>query len=116
VTLGALRYAKAAGATCIALTSYSHTPLGKIADIELVTGARETAFRTDAVASRIAHLAVIDSLYAAVVMRTFDRSVAALDQANGVVEDHLVSERNGRAGQSMERLPPQSSSSVNEPG
>jgi DNA-binding MurR/RpiR family transcriptional regulator len=68
-TLNALRKARAAGATCILLTSHANTPLGRYADIQLVTASRETAFRTEAVASRIAHLSLIDALYVAVALR-----------------------------------------------
>ncbi len=95
-TLNALRLAKASGAICILITSYAQTPLGRFADIELVTGARETAFRTEAVASRIAHLSVIDALYVAVAMRTFDTSITALERANGLIEEHRLSERGHR--------------------
>jgi DNA-binding MurR/RpiR family transcriptional regulator len=95
-TLNALRLAKSSGATCILLTSYAQTPLGRLADIELVTGTRETAFRTEAVASRIAHLSVIDALYVAVAMRTFDSSITALERANGIIEEHRLSERGSR--------------------
>lgn len=95
-TMNALRLARASGATCILLTSYSQTPLGRLADIELVTGARETAFRTEAVASRIAHLSVIDALYVAIAMRTFDDSMTALERSNGIVEERRVSERGSR--------------------
>lgn len=91
-TLNALRLAKGAGATCILLTSYAHTPIGRIADIEIVTGTRETAFRTEAMASRIAHLSVIDTLYVAVAMRRFTVALAALDRANGIIEEHRVGE------------------------
>jgi DNA-binding MurR/RpiR family transcriptional regulator len=92
-TSNALRLAKSSGATCILLTSYAQTPLGRYADIQLVTGARETAFRTEAVASRIAHLSVIDALYVAVAMRAFDGSMVALERSNEIVEEHRFGER-----------------------
>jgi RpiR family carbohydrate utilization transcriptional regulator len=92
-TLNALHMAKGSGATCIVLSSYTQTPLGRIADIELIAGARETAFRADAVASRLAHLSIIDALYVAVAMRRFDSSVFSLERANEIVEAHRLGER-----------------------
>lgn len=90
MTLAALRRARAAGATCILLTSYTGTPLGRLADIELVTASRETAFRTDARASRIAHLSLIDALYVALAMRQGQPARAAFARSNDVVEAALV--------------------------
>ena len=95
-TLEALRLARQSGVTCILLTSYAQTPLGRIADIELVTGARETVFRTEAVASRIAHLSVIDAIYVAVAMRTFEGSLTVLERSNEIVEQHRLSDRRQR--------------------
>jgi DNA-binding MurR/RpiR family transcriptional regulator len=92
-SLNALQMAKGRGATCILLTSYVQTPLGRIADIELMAGARETAFRAEALAIRIAHLSIIDALYVAVAMRRFDSSVFALERANAIVEAHRLEER-----------------------
>lgn len=89
-TLNALQKAKDAGAICILLTSYPRTPLGKYADIELVTAASETAFRSEAVASRIAHLSMVDALYVAVAMRRFDTALAALDRANGIIAERRI--------------------------
>jgi DNA-binding MurR/RpiR family transcriptional regulator len=89
-TLDALRKAKQAGATCILLTSHRETPLGQIADIELVTVCRETRFRTEAMASRIAHLSLIDTLYVAVGMRRGEAAHAALARADAIVAEHRL--------------------------
>ncbi len=89
-TLDALRKAKQAGATCILLTSHRNTPLGQEADIELVTVCRETAFRTEAMASRIAHLSIIDALYVAVGMQRADQAHAALSRAAAIVAEHRL--------------------------
>ena len=92
-TLNALQMARRSGATCILLSSYTQTPLGRIADIELVASARETAFRAEAVASRIAHLSIIDALYVAVAMRRFESSVTALERSSEIVAAHRLGER-----------------------
>jgi DNA-binding MurR/RpiR family transcriptional regulator len=89
-TLNAVRKAKESRACCVVLTSHARTPLGALADVELVTAARETAFRTEAAASRIAHLSVVDALYVACAMRRFDASLEALDQANAIIAERRV--------------------------
>jgi RpiR family carbohydrate utilization transcriptional regulator len=89
-TLRALKKARSAGATCILLSSHANTPLGQYADIQLITAARETAFRAEAVTSRIAHLSMIDALYVAVAMRNFDTSLAALSRATAIMAEHMI--------------------------
>jgi RpiR family carbohydrate utilization transcriptional regulator len=89
-TLNALRNARRAGAFCILLSSHAQTPLSEAADISLITSARETAFRTAALTSRIAHLSVIDALYVAVAMRRPESSLAALERSMTVMTDHFV--------------------------
>lgn len=74
----ALRWAKDAGAHTILLTSYRNTPIGKLADTELVVATAETTPRLDAVASRIAALAVIDVLLVYLALQTPGRAYAAL--------------------------------------
>lgn len=90
-TFNALRKAHEAGATCILLTSHARTLLGKYADIQLTTAARETAFRTEALTSRIVHLSVVDALYVAVAMRRFDTSLEVLKCTTSIQSEHNVS-------------------------
>jgi RpiR family transcriptional regulator, carbohydrate utilization regulator len=89
-TLNALKKAGAVGARRVLLTSHANTPLGRHADIQLVTASRETAFRTEAVASRIAHLSLIDALYVAVAMRRLEWSERALARASAIVEENRL--------------------------
>lgn len=89
-TLTTVEKAKQAGATTILLTSHARTPLGRLADIEIVTAARETAFRTEAMASRIAHLSVVDALYVAVATRRFDVALAAMKSANATIAERRL--------------------------
>lgn len=77
-TLAATRLARDAGATTICLTNYGRSPLLSHASIVLHTMAKETRFRTEAMTSRIAQLAVIDSLIACVALLDHDRSVETL--------------------------------------
>ncbi|MBC8078180.1 MAG: MurR/RpiR family transcriptional regulator [Chloroflexales bacterium] len=77
-TLNALKTARDAGAVCVLLSSHAHTPIGEYAHLQLITAARETLFRTESAASRIAHLSVIDALYVAVSMGRLEPSREAL--------------------------------------
>jgi hypothetical protein len=51
------------------------SPLRAHADIVLHTMAKETRFRTEAMTSRIAQLAIVDALIASLALATYDRSV-----------------------------------------
>lgn len=77
-TLAATRLAKEAGAKTIVITNYGRSPIEAHADILLYTMARETLFRTEAMASRIAQLCVIDALIAALALADYDRATDTL--------------------------------------
>jgi DNA-binding MurR/RpiR family transcriptional regulator len=77
-TVDALRTARESGARTIAITNFVPSPLTEHADLVLTTAARETTFRSGAMASRIAQLAVIDCLFVAVAQRSYDRTTTAL--------------------------------------
>lgn len=77
-TVDYLTQAQARGATTIALTNFSRSPLTAVADIVLLTAARETLFRSGALGSRIAQLMVVDCLFIGVAQASYDHSVAAL--------------------------------------
>jgi len=70
----ALALARRAGATVIAITNYGKSPIRRVSDIVLFTASKETAFKSDAVASRIAELAIIDALCAAVAFSRYEQS------------------------------------------
>lgn len=77
-TLTATRLAKEAGATTIAITNFGKSPLLAHTDIVLNTLARETQFRTEAMTSRIAQLAIVDALIACLALADYERSVATI--------------------------------------
>lgn len=89
-TLAAMRYARQQGATVILLSSHLGTPLCEMADIALITAARETAFRTASMTSRIAHLSVIDALYVAIASRRPEAALAALGRSAEVMAEHML--------------------------
>lgn len=87
-TLGAIRGAKEAGTQVIAITSFSTTPLTELADVVLVAGGRETSYRVEAMASRLAHLLVIDSLFTSLVLADAQRAKHAQRLTADVLAEH----------------------------
>ena len=81
------RKAREMGATVIALTSYFRSPLLKHAHIHLVAATSETTSRVEAMASRTAHLAIVDSLYVALAMRDANASSEALSKTQAAIDD-----------------------------
>jgi DNA-binding MurR/RpiR family transcriptional regulator len=84
----AVNAARASGATTILITSFLHSPLADLADIVLTAGTREVSFRLEAMASRLAHLAVVDALLVAVADRDPVRSQRALDCYADTIAEH----------------------------
>lgn len=86
-TLTATQLAKEAGATTICITNYGKSPLLSHADIVLHTLARETKFRTEAMTSRIAQLAIIDALIACLALATYDKAVLTIGKTFDILAD-----------------------------
>ncbi|WP_332691680.1 MurR/RpiR family transcriptional regulator [Halalkalibacter lacteus] len=61
--------AKKAGATTIGITNLAKSPLSQTVDIALYTVSAETEFRSEALASRIAQLSIVDALFVNVSMQ-----------------------------------------------
>src|SRR5690606_31231649 len=74
-TVEATRLAKEAGAKTICITNYGKSPIQNYADVVLHTAARETRFRTEAMASRLAELCIVDMLTACIALATYERSL-----------------------------------------
>jgi len=87
-TLAAARAAAAAGATTIAVTSFARSPLTEVAGIVLVAGSQETSLRVEAMASRVAHLTVLDALFVAVALGDRERALAAQEATAAVLAEH----------------------------
>lgn len=89
-TLTATRLAKETGATTIAITNFGKSPLIAHTDIVLHTLARETRFRTEAMTSRIAQLAIVDALIACLALADYDRALASIDRTFDVLSTKRV--------------------------
>ncbi|KRC31316.1 RpiR family transcriptional regulator [Oerskovia sp. Root918] len=94
----ALGIAHRRGATSVAITNFPESPLAQEADVVLGTTARETQFRSGALSSRIAQLAVVDFLFVRVAQRLYDQTSANLKATYDAVQPHrLDGERKARA-------------------
>lgn len=84
-TIDALAEAGRHGAVMVALTNAPRSPIAAQADLVLTTAARETTFRSGAMASRLAQLTVVDCIFVGVAQRTFRRTQAALEATRDAV-------------------------------
>ncbi len=64
------RIAKENRATILSLTNIGTSPLTKISDIALHTASNETRYRIVAINSRLAQMAIIDTIYTIIAMRS----------------------------------------------
>lgn len=89
-TNDALCIAHDRGATTVAVTNFPESPLVAHADVVLTTTARETQFRSGALSSRIAQLAVVDFLFVRVAQRRYDRTTESLRATYEAVQPHRL--------------------------
>jgi len=82
-----VRLAREAGATTICITNYSKSPITQISDIKFFTTSEETTFREEAMASRIAQLAIIDALYVGVAICRFEEALNSIKRTGQVLTD-----------------------------
>ena len=87
-TVDAVRAARESGASIVAVTSFSTTPLTELADVALVAGGRETRYRVEAMTSRLAHLLVLDTLFVSLVLTDPLRAEEAQRLVAGVLSEH----------------------------
>lgn len=64
--------AKSYGALTISLTNIGNSPLSKLSDIPLYTASNETKYHIIAMNSRIAQMAIIDSIYTIIASKNTD--------------------------------------------
>ena len=96
-TIEAFREAGRRGARTVALTNFPKSPIARAAHLVLTTAARETTFRSGAMASRLAQLTVIDCVFVGVAQRTYAETRRALDVTYEAVRGRRIgSERRGR--------------------
>ncbi|MFE9635740.1 MurR/RpiR family transcriptional regulator [Streptomyces sp. NPDC006463] len=87
-TVEAARGARRAGAQVVALTSYARSPLSESSDCTLVAGGQDLVFGLETVASRLAHLTVIDAVALTLLGLRGAPAEAALRLSADVTVDH----------------------------
>jgi DNA-binding MurR/RpiR family transcriptional regulator len=87
-TISAVAAARAAGAQVVAVSSFVRSPLVDLVDVGLVAASRETLYRVEAMASRIAHLVVLDALYVALALRRERAATGALEATADALAEH----------------------------
>jgi DNA-binding MurR/RpiR family transcriptional regulator len=85
-----LQQARARGATTVALTNFPRSPVTEVVDFVLTPAARETTYRSGAMASRLAQLTVIDCLFVGVAARNRTKARRALEVTAEAVQPHRV--------------------------
>ena len=85
-TIASLAEARRCRAVTVAITNFPGSRIAAVADHVLTTAARETTFRSGAMASRIAALTVVDCLFVAVAQRNYRQTMRALEQTYAAVQ------------------------------
>lgn len=78
--INCMKRARENGAKTIALVSQGKTPLAKTADLVLYSASESTIFSSESISSRIAQLAIIDSLVSLVALSEYENSLAAIQK------------------------------------
>jgi DNA-binding MurR/RpiR family transcriptional regulator len=85
-TIASLAEARRHRAVTVAITNFPGSPIAAVADHMLTTAARETTFRSGAMASRIAALTMVDCLFVAVAQRNYKQTMRALELTYAAVQ------------------------------
>lgn len=80
---------KNGGGKLISITNAGRSPLNKIADISLITAARETMYKISALSSRTAQMAIIDSIYTLIALKHKDTISTRFTQ----IDDNLKNKK-----------------------
>ena len=83
--LKVLEMARSRGSKIILITSYLKSPATKLADVVLTGMARETSYRSEAMASRLVHLAILDCLYTGLMQRRMDDYIDNMKQVRKAI-------------------------------
>ncbi|WP_308800232.1 MurR/RpiR family transcriptional regulator [Agromyces silvae] len=85
-----LALARSRGATTVAITNYPDSPIADVADLLLVTSARESRYRTGAMSSRLAQMAIVDFLVVRLLQGEIDRVGGLLRLTYDAVQAHRL--------------------------
>ena len=79
--INAVTIAKKTGAKIMSLTSYKNSTLAKLSDLYLLSSTNGKKYHSEAIASRILQLTIIDILYISIFMRNDKASFEALTKS-----------------------------------
>jgi len=80
-----LQVAKERNIKIIAITSYSRSPLGNLADVTLYTPTQEIKTRSEATSSRLTHLGLIDTLYIGVSLKHQEQTLKNIENMRAAI-------------------------------
>lgn len=92
-TVDVMKLAKQKGATTIAITNCTHTPLTEQADIRIETSSQQYMYG-DAIFSRTTHLAVVDMIYTGILLSDYERYTQQMDSNTQLI--HTQSYENNK--------------------
>lgn len=78
--LDAMRQAKQAGATTVALTSRAGSPLAKACELKIITSSQESQYRSESMENLIAQIYILDVLYVSVALLKKDLFLENLEK------------------------------------
>jgi RpiR family carbohydrate utilization transcriptional regulator len=79
-TINILNTAMEQGAKTIGITSFPKSPIGQKVNVALFTSSEETEYRSEALASRIAQLSLIDALYVNLMIQNRTNAKTAFER------------------------------------
>ena len=83
----AVRSAKEAGATAVAITSFAGSILSELADHTLTVASDEENYPVEAVSARVAHICILDALTMVIATNDFENFANYIKARNRVLED-----------------------------
>ncbi|ADC48303.1 MULTISPECIES: MurR/RpiR family transcriptional regulator [Alkalihalophilus] len=88
--LQVLDVAEEHGATTICITTLAKSPLSRQVDIPLYTVSKETEYRSEALASRLAQLSIIDALYVNVSIQRKEQMKDSLQRMRKAISNKRI--------------------------
>lgn len=88
--LKVLKVARNNKAKIILITSYLKSPATKSADAVLTGIAKETAYRSEAMASRLVHLAIVDCLYTGVMLQRMEDFIDNMKRVRDAIAEEKL--------------------------
>ncbi|MFY0761674.1 MurR/RpiR family transcriptional regulator [Metabacillus dongyingensis] len=89
-TIKVMNTAKKNGAKTIGITGFPKSPIGQNADVTLFTSSEETEYRSEALASRIGQLSLIDALYVNMMISNKDEAKKSSEKVRDAISETRV--------------------------